>query len=178
MNTPAHLIFGAAAFGRPEHRWTLVAALAGGLAPDLSLYLMVGWHLLVLGTDLQVVFGQLYYSDAWQRVFAVDNSMILWGLMFALALWRNWRVLIAFAGAGLLHIGLDFLLHACRRRAGALLAHQRLDFPQPVQLLGSGPSCRLDRPAGVVGNGCVVCGAVAKDQGLAVARVIHRVATG
>ncbi|GAB5448361.1 cobalamin biosynthesis protein CobQ [Gymnodinialimonas sp.] len=112
MNTPAHLIFGAAAFGRPQYRWTLLAALAGGLAPDLSLYLMVGWHLLILGTDARVVFGELYYSDTWQAVFAVDNSFLLWGVILALALWRGWRPLVAFTGAALLHIALDFPLHA------------------------------------------------------------------
>lgn len=117
MNTSAHLIFGAATFARPEHRWTLIAALLGGLAPDLSLYLMAGWHLVVLGTDPQVVFGQLYYSYAWQSVFAVDNSVILWGVAFAIGLWCKWWILIAFAGAGLLHIGFDFPLHAGDGRA-------------------------------------------------------------
>ncbi|WP_341862199.1 cobalamin biosynthesis protein CobQ [Gymnodinialimonas sp. 57CJ19] len=117
MNTPAHLIFGAAAFGKPEHRWTLAAALAGGLMPDLSLYLMVGWHLLIAGTEARVVFGELYYSDTWQTVFAVDNSFILWGGVFALALWQGWRVLIAFSGAALVHIAFDFPLHAGDGRA-------------------------------------------------------------
>lgn len=112
MNTPAHLIFAAAAFGRPQFRWTILAALAGGLAPDLSLYLMVGWHLLIAGTEARVVFGELYYSDAWQAVFAVDNSFLIWGAVFALALWQGLRVLVAFTGAGLLHIALDFPLHA------------------------------------------------------------------
>lgn len=112
MYTPAHLIFGAAAFGQPQHRWTLIAALAGGLAPDLSLYLMVGWHLLVLQTEARVVFGELYFSDTWQAVFSVDNSFVLWGAVLAVALWQKWRGLTAFAGAALLHIALDFPLHA------------------------------------------------------------------
>ncbi|MEJ6394144.1 cobalamin biosynthesis protein CobQ [Gymnodinialimonas sp. 2305UL16-5] len=112
MNTPAHLIFGAAAFGRPDRRGTLAAALAGGLAPDLSLYLLVGWHLLIVGTDPRVVFDELYFSDTWQAVFAVDNSVFVWGALLAVALWRRWPVLVAFAGAALLHIALDFPLHA------------------------------------------------------------------
>ncbi len=117
MNTPAHLIFGAAAFGRPEYRWSIAAALLGGFAPDLSLYAMVGWHLLVLGTDPHVVFGQLYYSDAWQSVFAVDNSVFVWGVALGIGLWRGWRVVVAFAGAGLLHLATDFPLHAGDGRA-------------------------------------------------------------
>ena len=112
MNTPAHLIFGATAFGRVEHPWTIAAALAGGLVPDLSLYLMVGWHLMIAGTDPQIVFGQLYFSETWQAVFAVDNSFIVWGVLLGIGIWRGWWPLIAFAGAALLHIALDFPLHA------------------------------------------------------------------
>lgn len=112
MNTPAHLLFGAAAFGRREDRGTLPAALAGGLLPDLSLYLLVGWHLLVLGTPARVVFDELYFSPQWQQIFAIDNSLFLWGGALALGLWRRWPVLIAFAGAGVLHIALDFVLHS------------------------------------------------------------------
>ena len=117
MNTPAHLIVGLAAFGRPGRPWTAAAALAGSLLPDLSLYLMVGWHLAVLGTEARVVFGQLYYSDAWQQVFAIDNSALLWGGLLAVSLWRRWQVVTAFAGAGMLHLALDFPLHAGDGRA-------------------------------------------------------------
>ena len=69
MNTPAHLIFGAAAFGRPAQRWTLTAALVGSMVPDLSLYLMVGWHLLVMGTDPQVVYGSKTFRITCKRCF-------------------------------------------------------------------------------------------------------------
>ncbi|MEX3014482.1 cobalamin biosynthesis protein CobQ [Gymnodinialimonas hymeniacidonis] len=112
MNTPAHLIFGAAAFGRPEQRWTLTAALVGAMVPDLSLYLMVGWHLLVLGTEPRIVFDELYFSDTWQTVFAIDNSLILWGALLGVAMWRRWPIVVAFAGAALLHIVFDLPLHA------------------------------------------------------------------
>ncbi len=111
MNTPAHLIFGAAAFGRPGAPRLTAAALGGSLLPDLSLYLMVGWSLYVQGIPAQTVFRELYYSDAWQAVFAIDNSFILWGALLGVAIWRKWPVLIAFAGSGLLHLVFDFALH-------------------------------------------------------------------
>lgn len=111
MNTPAHLIFGAAAFARPSAPEVTTAALLGALLPDLSLYLMVGWHLFWLGTSPQVVFDQLYFSEAWMRVFRIDNSFILWGIALAaaLALRSSWA--IALTGAALLHLALDFPLH-------------------------------------------------------------------
>ncbi len=111
MNTPAHLIFGVAAFGDPGRRHTTLAAVIGSLAPDLSLYLMAGVSLVILQIPPQVVFDELYFSDAWQTVFAIDNSFLVWGAILALGVWRRSAVIVAFAGAALLHIGLDFPLH-------------------------------------------------------------------
>ena len=111
MNTPAHLIFGAAAFARPGATGVTLAALFGALAPDLSLYAMAGWHLFILETPPSVVFDELYFSDDWMRVFRVDNSAILWGLGLAFALWFRSAWAIALTGAALLHIALDFPFH-------------------------------------------------------------------
>ena len=111
MNTPAHLILALAVFARSGSRKVTGGAAAGALLPDASLYVMAGVSLSVLQIPANVVFGQLYYSHAWQTVFAIDNSFLLWGLVLAFALWKDSRVGIAFAGAGLLHLLLDFPLH-------------------------------------------------------------------
>ena len=112
MNTPAHLLIGAAVFARPARGRVLGAAVLGSLLPDLSLYLMAGVSLFILNIPEQVVFGQLYYSSVWQTVFAIDNSFILWGVALTLGLWRGWHLLSVAASAGMLHLTLDFLLHA------------------------------------------------------------------
>ncbi|MEM1189980.1 MAG: cobalamin biosynthesis protein CobQ [Pseudomonadota bacterium] len=112
MNTPAHLILGAATFAHEDQRGSLTAALGGALAPDLSLYLMAGWHLAVIGTPADVVFRDLYYSEAWQAIFAVDNSVFVWGSLLALGIFGGWAWLRVFAAAALLHVALDFPLHA------------------------------------------------------------------
>ena len=117
MNTPAHLIFGLAAFGKLNTRRVTAAAIAGALIPDASLYLMAGTHLLILGTDPQIVFGQLYFSEAWQSVFRIDNSAILWGMGLAFAIWARSGWAVALCGSALLHLGLDFLFHAGDGRA-------------------------------------------------------------
>lgn len=111
MNTPAHLLIGAAAFGRGGGRKVIWAAFAGALIPDLSLYLMAGVSLGVLGIPADTVFGELYFSDAWQTVFAIDNSAVLWGALLGLALWRRSAWAVALTGAALLHLALDFPLH-------------------------------------------------------------------
>ena len=111
MNTPAHLLLGAAAFGKPDKRGTFSAALLGAFAPDMSLYLMVTVSIWGMGIPADTVFRELYYSDAWQSVFAIDNSFVLWGLALGLAIWRRSAVFTAFCGAAMLHLALDFPLH-------------------------------------------------------------------
>lgn len=111
MNTPAHLLIGAAVMGKAGNRGVIWAAMAGALAPDLSLYLLAGGAMYLFGIAPQVVFDELYFSDAWQTIFAVDNSFFIWGALLALALWRGRAWAVAFAGAGLLHLTLDFPLH-------------------------------------------------------------------
>ncbi|MCG6903455.1 MAG: cobalamin biosynthesis protein CobQ [Rhodobacter sp.] len=111
MNTPAHLIVGVAAFGKPDAPRVTGAALAGAMLPDLSLYVMVGVSIYLLGIEPRVVFREYYYSDAWQQVFAVDNSFVLWGGLLALGLCYRHAALIACAGAACLHLAFDFPLH-------------------------------------------------------------------
>ncbi|MEP4197833.1 MAG: cobalamin biosynthesis protein CobQ [Aliishimia sp.] len=111
MNTPAHLLLGAAAFGRRGSGTVMIAALIGAMLPDLSLYLMAGTALFILQIAPSRVFNELYFSDAWQTVFAIDNSFVIWGVLLGGAIWsqRGWAV--ALCGAALLHLVFDFPLH-------------------------------------------------------------------
>lgn len=111
MNTPAHLLFAAAIWARPGQRSETGVALLGALVPDLSLYLMAGVSVFALGLSPEQVFDELYFSDAWQSVFAVDNSFVLWGALFAVAWSRGWRLAQVFAAAALLHLAFDFPFH-------------------------------------------------------------------
>ncbi len=111
MNTPAHLLIGAAAFGRGKSGVIIAAALVGALLPDLSLYLMAGTALFIMRIPPDVVFDELYFSRTWQTVFAIDNSILLWGglLVFAILRKSDWG--IAMTLAALLHLLLDLPLH-------------------------------------------------------------------
>ncbi|WP_299598189.1 cobalamin biosynthesis protein CobQ [uncultured Tateyamaria sp.] len=111
MNTPAHLLVGAAVFGGRTHHKILVAAFVGAILPDLSLYVMAGISLFVLGIPPTIVFNDLYFSNTWQTVFAVDNSFVVWGVLFGLACWHRTPWAVALTGAALLHVFLDFPLH-------------------------------------------------------------------
>ncbi|MCV3272553.1 cobalamin biosynthesis protein CobQ [Roseobacter sinensis] len=111
MNTPAHLLIGAAVMGRKGSTTIVLAALLGALLPDLSLYLLAGNALYISGIAPAIVFDELYFSQSWQTIFAIDNSFIVWGGLFALALWRGAPWAIALTGAALLHLCLDFPFH-------------------------------------------------------------------
>lgn len=111
MNTPAHLLIGAAAFGRPGTLPILTAAFVGALLPDLSLYVMAGTALFILGISPERVFNELYFSDAWQTVFGIDNSFLIWGVLLGIALWRQVPWAVALTGAAILHLCLDIPLH-------------------------------------------------------------------
>ena len=111
MNTPAHLLIGAAAFRNRADRIVIVAAMIGALLPDLSLYLMAGAALFIFQIPPKIVFDELYFSPAWQTVFAIDNSFFVWGALLGLALWRQKPWAIALCGAAILHLCLDFPLH-------------------------------------------------------------------
>lgn len=91
--------------------WTGRSAAFGSVLPDLSLYLMAGVALIVMQIPAERVFGELYFSPEWQTVFAIDNSVVIWGLILLVALWMRNAPVLALAGAGLLHIATDFPVH-------------------------------------------------------------------
>ena len=117
MNTPAHLLIGAALFSKRDNTRLLSGALLGGLLPDVSLYVMAGVSILILGISPDVVFNTLYFSDSWQLVFKVDNSILLWTVAFSAAYYFKKPIFIALTSAALLHLISDFALHNDDARA-------------------------------------------------------------
>lgn len=111
MNTPAHLIFGAAIFARPNKPKVNAAAIIGGLFPDFSLYFLVFWSRFVAKNDFSYIFDVQYFSTTWQAVFAIDNSFILWGIVLSVGLWMRRDWIWVLAGSALIHLLFDFLLH-------------------------------------------------------------------
>ena len=141
---------------RPSARRTLIAAVLGGLAPDVSLFVLGGVSLFLLNIPPQVVFGELYFSDAWQTVFAIDNSVFVWGAILGIALWRRSAVGIAFAGAALLHLALDFPLHHDDGRAH-FWPLTRWIFESPFSYWDSGQGAAIIAPL----EGLIAAGALA-----------------
>jgi len=117
VNTPAHLLIGAALFGKRDNTRLITGALLGGLLPDVSLYLMAGVSIFILNITPDVVFSELYFSDNWQLVFSIDNSFIVWIAVFTTAAIYRSPFFIALTASALLHLMCDFALHNDDARA-------------------------------------------------------------
>lgn len=111
VNTPTHMLIGAALFGRSDRPKATLAAFAGGLTPDLPMFLMVLVAARFSCIPEHEVFGALYFSESWQRVFAIDHSFFVWTTLIVAGLVLRSPAVVAFAGAALAHAAVDFVTH-------------------------------------------------------------------
>lgn len=111
MNTQAHLIIGTAAFAQPNQWKNNTAVITGSLAPDFSLYVLSIYYLFIKEVPPSIIFGQMYFSEQWQRIFSVDNSFFVWGILIFTGILLNNELIKYFGLAGFLHLILDFPLH-------------------------------------------------------------------
>ena len=115
VNTQTHLLLASAVLGRRASGPEQAAILAGALAPDLSIFALAGFGA-VTGMSGEAMWEGAYWSEPWQILSAISNSVPLWGAGLALALlvlpprWR--RIAALFCGAALLHLAFDLPVHA------------------------------------------------------------------
>lgn len=88
------------------------AVFLGALAPDLSIFVMYAWARLVEGLSASEVWRVLYWQEPWQTLSAISNSIPLWAMATALGLAVRQPIVFALGAAGLLHVSLDFPVHA------------------------------------------------------------------
>lgn len=111
MNTLAHMVVASAALTRPASPKRNMAVLAGAFLPDLSMFVFFAWSRLQ-GWTGEETWDVQYWSEPWQTLGAISNSAVLFGLLFAVALWRRWSLVAILSAAALIHIAFDFPLHA------------------------------------------------------------------
>ena len=110
MNTPSHLILNLALLRRPVAPVMTWPILLGALIPDAAMFVFYGWAQWQRMPE-QTIWNEAYYSQPWQTIFAVGNSMPLGLLAAALGygLKRPWLGLL---GASMvLHHLADLPLH-------------------------------------------------------------------
>lgn len=124
MNSQTHLIMGAALFGKPLPRLAWAGA-AGGIVPDLPMYVIVG-GLRLQGYSLDRIFSEFYWKDFWQIANAIGHNFLLWGCLTIVSAWIIARrrmsvgtdtggggagMTFAFSASALAHSVIDFLCH-------------------------------------------------------------------
>ena len=115
MNTPTHLLIGAAVLARPQDggsaRWRNWAVLAGALLPDAAIFFLFAWARLFQGVSEQDLWSRIYWSEPWQSLFAIFNSAPLYTVivLIGLAARQTWLALIGLAA--LLHLAFDLPFH-------------------------------------------------------------------
>lgn len=143
MNTQTHVLLACAILatpvvsGRVKKITTAMiagAAIVGALLPDASLFVMWGIAK-ARGIPESVVWREWYYSDFWQQIGAVSNSLPLFLTVAIVAWWaggrfrviadsnsdltpsrrrlnNGWpRLLLVLSNAALMHVICDFPLH-------------------------------------------------------------------
>ncbi|MEM6535075.1 MAG: cobalamin biosynthesis protein CobQ [Pseudomonadota bacterium] len=111
MNTPTHVIAAAAILAKSGDNRCNMVVMAGALIPDLSIYALVIWAALAGRLDTSL-WSETYWSEPWQTLGAVSNSVPLALVLLAISVWRAWPILGVFAAALLVHAVLDLPVHA------------------------------------------------------------------
>ena len=115
MNTPTHLLIGAAVLAHKEDgaagRWRNWAVLTGALLPDTGIFFLFAWARFFQGTSEQELWSRIYWSEPWQSLFAIFNSAPLYSalVLIGLAARQTWLALLALAA--LLHLAFDLPFH-------------------------------------------------------------------
>ncbi|WP_017297758.1 hypothetical protein [Nodosilinea nodulosa] len=110
MNTPSHLIINLALLRRPVAPLMTWPILIGAFIPDAAMFVFYGWAK-AKGLPEHTIWSVAYYSQPWQRIFAVGNSIPLGllGVALGYSLKRYW---LGFVGASMvLHHLADLPLH-------------------------------------------------------------------
>ncbi|MEM7728263.1 MAG: hypothetical protein AAF311_03220 [Pseudomonadota bacterium] len=116
MNTPTHALVALAALSKREDRARNLWVLAGGLIPDLAIFLWAPWQRWGLGRDWSAIWRDHYFEPPMQTLIALFNSVPIYAAL-ALVGWTaratRWGgLLLVFSLAALLHIALDLPVHA------------------------------------------------------------------
>lgn len=114
MITSSHIIYGWAAARATKtvaDPTRTLSFVVGSFLPDIPVYLFFIAHGLLLGTNQSTMWNELYFDSAWTPFFTLSHSLLLWPLLFLVGTYLKQRVLKYIAGAGILHITLDLLVH-------------------------------------------------------------------
>ncbi|WP_299624635.1 hypothetical protein [Pelagibius sp.] len=115
MNTPTHLLIGAAVLARPAEdaaaRRRNAAILIGALVCDAAIFILFAWARLLQGISEHRLWSEVYWQEPWQTLVAIGNSIPLYLGLLIFGLVARSQIAIVFAAAALLHLAFDLPFH-------------------------------------------------------------------
>jgi len=111
MMTPTHILLSCGLLTRKNSATRNWAVFAGGVAPDLTMFGLFAFDRFYLRLPEETIWGQRYWTDAWQIPTAIGHSIPLFGLLLAVGLALRWEVITALCLSVMLHIAGDLPTH-------------------------------------------------------------------
>lgn len=119
MMTQTHLLIAAALFTKPRQNRRNTSVILGALLPDASIYALFAYAT-VTGIPGDTLWGRTYWTEPWQSLSVVSNSIPLYLAFLGIALllvapqdtrprWQSLPTL--FCLAALTHLAMDFPVH-------------------------------------------------------------------
>lgn len=110
MNTPAHVAASLLVWRNRPGWWSAAAVTVGAVLPDLPMFGFYAYQKMV-GSSERQIWNKLYFSDDWQLLFDVFNSIpIAVALIVAFHL-LGFRLGVLLAASALLHMICDLPVH-------------------------------------------------------------------
>ena len=105
------MLAAAALLSKPGRTARNAAILFGAVLPDLSIFVLFFW---ARAQDISQarIWRELYWQEPWQILSAISNSFPIWTLALLIGLVARSKVVMVLAGAVLIHLVLDFPVHA------------------------------------------------------------------
>jgi len=111
MNTPSHIILNLAILRRPDQVVYTWPILLGAIAPDAAIFVFYGWAKWVQKLPESVIWREAYYSQPWQDIFAIGNSIPLGLVGIAISAYFKQTAWGIFFASMVLHHLCDLPLH-------------------------------------------------------------------
>ncbi|MEO1720117.1 MAG: hypothetical protein AAFR23_07800 [Pseudomonadota bacterium] len=117
MNTVTHSLVAIACLSKPGETKRNAAVLLGSIIPDAWIFLFYGYNKLIVGHPSEHIWRTLYWQEPWTTLGAIFNSIPLYALIALVGLIAPVTTIAVFGAAALLHVALDFPVHAADAHA-------------------------------------------------------------
>lgn len=111
MNTPSHAIINLAILGRNQHsEWNLLI-VAGGILPDIPIFLFYFWAKYIARLPPATIWSESYFEPGVQNIIALFHSIPLAVIGWLIAYYFGWQNLQFLFLSMVLHSLGDFPVH-------------------------------------------------------------------